>query len=326
MTSVERLEKIIALIRAHSTQGISVADLAEACTVPLATIQNDLRTLLNSLEVRLPFFTDQDEREEESDEENEKLLFQPYVKWFLLKSDSQNVMIHINIGEALALVHTLNFLATESPEKETLRQKLLAPFNFETEGNYRLIKGNMAPLEFIAPELFIHLENAIIRKRKVQFVYSGKGVIAEPLGLVYYSRLRCWYLAARHEEIIKSYHLSKMREVVSLSETFEQTETFDMREWLAPYWGMEFGMPISVKVRFYNRSQTLDKLRKDVAHRTSCWLREEEEGSWLMEDRIIGENEFITWLLGFGSSAELLEPKELRAKIREQVSQAFNRY
>lgn len=326
MTAVDRIEKIVALLTAHSAQGISVADLAEACTVPLATIQQDLRTMLNSLEVQLPIFTDQDEQEEDEVGDYEKNLFAPHVKWYLLQSGFHKALFHIDIGEALALVHTLDFLDTESPEKETLIQKLLAPFDFEKEGTYRLIKGNMTPLELIAPELFLLLENAILERQKVQFKYAGKLVGVEPLGLVYYSRLRCWYLAARHEQIIKSYHLHKIQGVVRGDETFECPEGFNLKAWLAPYWGMEFGKPLAVKVRFYNRSHTLDKLEKDVAHRPSCRISQEQENSWLMEDQIIGENEFITWLLGFGSAAEVLEPQELRVKIRERVSQALSRY
>lgn len=326
MTSVERIEKIIALLGAHSVQGISVADLAKACTVPLATIQHDLKMMLNSLEVQLPIFTDQDEQDDEERGDSEKNLFEPHVKWYLLRSDSHKSLFHINIGEALALVDTLNFLTVESPEKETLKQKLLAPFDLEQEGSYRLIKGNLTPLELIAPELFLGFENAILQEQKIQFGYGEKVVVVEPLGLVYYSRLRCWYLVARHDEIIKSYHLNKIEDVVKLNEGFERPENFKLKAWLAPRWGMEFGEPLAVKVRFYERSHTLDKLKKDVAHRPSCRLRQEQENTWIMEDQIIGENEFMTWLLGFGSAAEILEPQELRAKMRERVNQALNRY
>ncbi|AHF06406.1 helix-turn-helix transcriptional regulator [Desulfitobacterium metallireducens] len=326
MTSVERVEKIIALLRAHSVQGISVIDLAKACAVPLATIQHDLEMMLNSFEVQLPIFTDQDEQDDEERGDYEEDLFEPHVKWYLLQSDSHKSLFHINIGEALALVDTLNLLATESSEKETLKQKLLAPFDFEQEGNYRLIKGNLTPLELIAPELFLSLENSILQKKKIQFKYGEKMVIVEPLGLVYYSRLRCWYLVARHDEIVKSYHFHKIEDILKLNEGFELPEHFKLKAWLAPHWGMEFGKPMDVKVRFYERSHTLDKLKKDVAHRPSCILSQEQANTWVMEDQIIGENEFITWLLGFGSAAEVLEPQELRGKMRERVSQALSRY
>lgn len=326
MTSVERIEKIIALLSAHSAQGISVADLAKACTVPLSTIQQDLRTMLTSLEVRLPIYTDHDEQEDDEHADYENTLFEPHVKWYLLQSSSRKSLFHINIGEALAIVDTLNLLAAESTEKEILKQKLLASLNFEQEGNYHLIKGNLTPLELITPELFLPLKNAILQKQKIRFTYGEKSVVVEPLGLVYYSRLRCWYLAARHDQIIKSYHLLKMKEISRLNEGFERPEGFNLNAWLAPRWGMEFGDPMTVKVRFYDRSHTLVKLKKDVAHRSSCVIKQEQENTWIMEDLIIGENEFITWLLGFGSSAEVLEPPELRTKIRERVSEALERY
>ncbi|MGI6451296.1 MAG: WYL domain-containing protein [Desulfitobacteriia bacterium] len=84
--------------------------------------------------------------------------------------------------------------------------------------------------------------------------------------------------------------------------------TFPYEEWLAPQWGMEFGEPLKVKVRFSNRAQTMAKVRKDTAHR-KCRLTEEEGGQTLLyEDTGIGKNEFIAWILGFGSAAEVLEP------------------
>jgi predicted DNA-binding transcriptional regulator YafY len=88
---------------------------------------------------------------------------------------------------------------------------------------------------------------------------------------------------------------------------------------------MEYGDLIKVKVRFLNRSQTLLKLRKDVAHRASQ-LKTLEDGSVLFEDNIIGVNEFIHWILGFGSAAEILEPTELRKLILEHIRRTLENY
>jgi len=89
---------------------------------------------------------------------------------------------------------------------------------------------------------------------------------------------------------------------------------------------MEYGDLIPVKVRFLNRAQTLAKVRKDVAHRTTSELTTLEDGSLLFQDSIIGVNEFITWILGFGSAAEILEPMELRALILKRVRETLGNY
>jgi predicted DNA-binding transcriptional regulator YafY len=48
--------------------------------------------------------------------------------------------------------------------------------------------------------------------------------------------------------------------------------------------------------------------------------------SLLYEDTIIGKNEFMAWVLGFGSAAEVLEPKDLREEILTRVKNTLARY
>jgi predicted DNA-binding transcriptional regulator YafY len=318
--AVERLEKIIALLLAHSEKGLRVGELAEACGVPLGIMQQDLKTLVNSTELQLPLYTDHDDLLEDS----ENLLVEPQVRWFLLKSEGTNPLIHLDIKDGLAVLDALN-LIKDSPEKTILYEKILANFPLQRESNLRYIKGNMTPLQPINPELFLMIESAILQRRRIAMVYQGKDqeLILGPLGLTYYSRLRCWYLVAQHEEKIKAFHLNRIQQVKKLQDEFNFPEGFNLKNWFSPRWGMEYGEPFTVKVRFSNRSQTFAKLKKDVAHR-ECRLIEEKE-SILFEDRIIGKNEFIAWVLGFGSAAEVLEPQELREEILERIQEALAR-
>ncbi len=339
MISVEHLEKIIALLLVHSQKGITVSALADACGIPLGILQQDLKAILNSTELQLPIYTDQDEayregvrdsdsaesaREEDCD--SEALLVNPHVRWYLLEREGVNPLIHLNTEEGLAILGALNLLK-DSPEKDLLHEKILANFPLEKESSSRYIKGNMAPLRPIDPELFSLIESAVLQERRVAISYEGKEeeIFLDPLGLAYYSRLRCWYLVAQQTAIIKTFHLNKILRVSKLKEKFTYPEGFSLKKWFAPRWGMEYGEPFEVKVRFYNRSQTISKLKKDVAHRQSR-LTEEENGSVLFEDRIIGKNEFIAWILGFGSAAEVLEPLELRKEILARIQAALGRY
>ena len=155
--------------------------------------------------------------------------------------------------------------------------------------------------------------------------FNGRKITVDPLGIVYYSRLRYWYLAARQGDIIKTYHLNNIQEVHETNEAFVYPEGFSLKTWFGPRWGMEYGDLIGVKVRFLNRAQTWAKVRKDVAHRTSE-LAVLEDGSLLFQDNIIGVNEFITWVLGFGSAAEILEPIELRELILKRVRETLGNY
>ena len=320
MDSIERMQKVMALIEAHP-EGICGHALADGCGVPWGTMKQDLKMLVSSSENTIPLYTDHDEGNDESDEG----LFLPGVKWFIAAARKCYTPVHLNVREAVGVLATLDFLQEDEAVKEALRQKILSGFDLGEEETYRYIKGELAPLEPIQGKTFPIIENAIRTNKRLMISFNGRKIAVDPLGIVYYSRLRYWYLATRQGDIIKTYHLNNIQEVHETNETFVYPAGFSLKTWFGPRWGMEYGDLIGVKVRFLNRAQTWAKVRKDVAHRTSE-LTELEDGSLLFQDSIIGVNEFITWILGFGSAAEILEPRELRTLILERVRETLGNY
>jgi len=318
MDSIDRMGKIMALIEVHP-EGLSGSALANACGVPWGTMKQDLKLLATSIENPFPLYTDHDEGNDEED------LFQPEVKWFLAAAEKRYTPVHLSVREAIGILGIIEYLNEEDALKEGLRQKILSGFDLGEEENYRFIKGELTPLEPIKGNTFPLIENAIRENRRVRIIFNGREVTVDPLGIVYYSRLRCWYLVARQGEVIKTYHLKNVQEVSQTRELFVYPEGFSLKNWFGPRWGMEYGDLLRVKVRFLNRSQTLAKVRKDVAHRNSK-LTTLDDGSMLFQDEIIGVNEFITWVLGFGSAAEILEPKELRQLILKRIRETLNNY
>lgn len=319
MDPIDRMGKIMALLEVHP-EGLSGSQLAAGCGVPWGTMKQDLKVLASSVETPFPLYTDHDE--ENDDEED---LFQPEVKWFMAAAEKRYTPVHLNVREGIGVLGTLDYLQEENALKEGLRQKILSGFDLGEEETYRYIKGELRPLEPIQGKTFPLIENAIRKNKRLTIVFNGREIRVDPLGIVYYSRLRHWYLVARQGEVIKTYHLNNVRKVTETSEPFVYPEGFSLKDWFGPRWGMEYGELIKVKVRFLNRSQTHAKVRKDVAHRSSK-LTTLEDGSILFQDEIIGVNEFITWVLGFGSAAEILEPVELRSLILERIRETLRNY
>ncbi|WP_459929313.1 helix-turn-helix transcriptional regulator [Desulfosporosinus burensis] len=320
LESIERMGKIMALLEAHP-EGLSGRTLADGCGVPWGTMKQDLKVLASSIENTVPLYTDHDEGNDDDEED----LFQPEVKWFMAAAEKRYTPVHLNVREAVGVLGTLDFLQEENALKEGLRQKILAGFDLEEEESCRYIKGGLSPLEPIQGNTFPLIENAILKNKRVTIQFNGREIAVDPLGIVYYSRLRCWYLVARHGELLKTYHLKNVHEVNVTNESFVYPAGFSLKDWFGPRWGMEYGELVRVKVRFLNRSQTVAKVRKDVAHRSSR-LTTLEDGSILFEDDIIGVNEFITWVLGFGSAAEILEPVEFRELILKRVRETLGNY
>ena len=316
-----RMEKILAVIEANP--GISGQEIAVICALPWAVILQDLATMLLNTENPIPLYTDADGDSLLDDDAEGDI--KPGTKWFLDTSTRKHLPLHLTVGEALQVLD-LAYVDEKHPKLRSLQQKVLASLDLDHQGTYRYVKGRMAPAAGVDHEVLLPLEQAITGRRQISFTYKSHPATADPLGLVYYSRLRQWYLVALANGICKTFNLSKIQEIKQLTKTFLYPEGFSLRAWLAPRWGMEFGDPLPVKVRFLDRSQTIAKVRKDVAHR-HCILTEENGGKTLLyEDTVIGKNEFVAWILGFGSAAEVLEPLELRNEIIARVKAALANY
>lgn len=318
-----RIEKILAMIEANS--GITGQNIADACAVPWSIIKKDLETMLLSTENRIPLYTDHDDVENGTTVDDMDVEITPETKWFLDTYNRKHSPLHLTVGEALQVLSSV-YIDEKHQKLQSLRQKILNSLDLDAQGTFRYIKGNMTPVIDVNEEELMLIEQAISRLRYIGFTFNSHTITAIPLGLVYYSRLRQWYLAAIGNNVIKTFNISKIQDLEVLPKTFIYPLDFSLKDWLAPRWGIEFGDPFNVKVRFLNRAQTMAKVRKDVAHR-HCKLTEENGGqSLLYEDTIIGRNEFLAWILGFGSAATVLEPLDLRDEIIARVKATLSNY
>jgi predicted DNA-binding transcriptional regulator YafY len=314
MDSINRIVKILAHL-SSSPEGISGGKLAKVCGIPWAIMKEDLEVISSTY----PVFSDHDESD--SDEE----LFKPEVKWYLVPSSEPYLPITLGVQEILTLLRVLD-LVGESMERTRLKQKITAAFSFEEEKAYRFVKGNMDPIQPIDVKVFPLLDLAINECRQLTLLYSGRKAIVDPLGIVYYSKLRHWYLVAREGDIVKTFNMQNLTTLRLTNRSFLRPDGFDVSDWMASHWGMEYGEPMQVKVRFVNRSQTFDKVKKDTAHRKTKLTEVDGGQTLLMEDTVIGLNEFVSWVLGFGSAAEVIEPPELREAVKDRVKSALAVY
>jgi len=321
MDPLARMEKILAQLKAHP-HGISGQELAGACGVPWAVIQKDLETIALAVENPIPIYCEADEAQNGE----EAASWSPEAKWFLSTGLRETEPLHLTVAEALEALGLLNWVPSRrSSGAANLAARILDRLNLGSEESFRYLKGSLLPTKPIDDDLIMAARKAINRRHKVAFLFESRSYAGEPLGLVYYPRLRQWYLAARCEELVKLFSLSKIQVLRELPETFVYGD-FSLRKWLELRWGVEYGEPMQVKVRFQNRAQTFAKVRKDVAYRQSKLTVAADGEAMILEDTVVGRNEFIKWILGFGSAAEVLEPLDLREEIRQRVRETLARY
>jgi predicted DNA-binding transcriptional regulator YafY len=163
-------------------------------------------------------------------------------------------------------------------------------------------------------------------------------VVVEPLCVVFENYKGNWYLVGRYlAERSESLGACVDRQVVTLAservsalETLQTTFkrlTFRMTEYFSPAWGVRADdEPVSVKVRFYDEFNVIEKVENRMASRPEARLEKETESTYLYTDVIAGLDEFRRWLRSFGSSAEVLEPLELRNAMRQTAEAMLSLY
>lgn len=176
-------------------------------------------------------------------------------------------------------------------------------------------------------ELLKLLRRAILEERKVTFRYSGGNPAWEsvpettrtvaPFRLVWTNGL--WMLAAfcelRGER--RNFRLSRIRELVVEEARYpsalaHQFQTEERRE----------NRSVEVHVRLDRR---LTEREREA--RTYFWERTEEDAEGLLVTlRVRRVEEALPWLLSWGCSAKVLEPEELRLRMREEIYRMLGSY
>lgn len=134
------------------------------------------------------------------------------------------------------------------------------------------------------------------------------------------------YLFARdvEEERVKTFAVERFVKFVRRrKEKFARPEDWEPRDFVADAFGIMSGPPRAVVIRF---SPEVAEFIRERRWHTSQGLLERPDGHVELLLRVSITPELKQWILGFGCDAEILEPEELRAEIREKLHRAVTRY
>jgi predicted DNA-binding transcriptional regulator YafY len=159
------------------------------------------------------------------------------------------------------------------------------------------------------------LLEALWRERQVRFLYRRTNCepserLGHPLGLV--AKGSVWYLIARIDGEVKTYRVSRISDAAILESRGERPAEFD----LAAYWERSASEFREHLPRFYASFLANPPVMRWVRYRG--WRLEEEapEGERVrLRLRFDIEEEAIQFALSFGGEIEVVEPRELRAKV-----------
>lgn len=163
------------------------------------------------------------------------------------------------------------------------------------------------------------LLDALWRDRQVRFMYEAvlseaSERTADPLGLV--ARGSVWYLIANRESELRTYRVSRIRDLQILEQAARRPEDFD----LAAFWDRS-AAEFREKLPQY-RAVFLAKPPVMRWIRYRGWRLEEEqpEGALVrIRLRFDAEEEALQFALSFGADVEVVEPAELRSKALDSA-------
>lgn len=217
-----------------------------------------------------------------------------------------------------------------SKELETALLKLLAALPSAHQRNIertrqRLYMDAVGWYSANEPVPFLQtLQSAVWQDRRVRLTYrKGNGEVFErvvdPLGLV--AKAGIWYMVAVSHDELRVFRVSRIRDVVLLDEQCQRPEGFNLEQ----YWATssrDFLSSLSkypVKVRV---SPLFLPILPQVLGETIHTRIEEAEppdaGGWLTLPLMFETLEHArSYILGFGTMVEVLEPLELRTNIKQ---------
>lgn len=208
-----------------------------------------------------------------------------------------------------------DFSMSEAPAGETA---IAAP----------LVKGR---IDYAQSEAVLErIQSAMRDKRLCRVTYRSRSKgsrethIVAPLRIISYRealylRGRIYESPRQPADGFRTFAVHRIQSLTPLRNTF-QDKYHDDKE---PAFGFPYHAPMRVRVAFWGGAATY------VAERT--WssdqkLRKRRDGALELTFTSTSRVEVISWVLSFGSEAELLEPKDVRNELTETVQALAERY
>jgi predicted DNA-binding transcriptional regulator YafY len=206
----------------------------------------------------------------------------------------------------------LKVLAALPTELRARATRLVERFYLDAAGWFRA--GEEVPL-------LPTLAEAVWEGRRVRVRYDRGDEVAErllePLGLVL--KGGTWYLAARRDDDVRTYRVSRVLEADLLEETFERPAGFDLASyWLESSAAYEREVPrleVVVRVDPEYLQELGDHIGEDSLAAAERVEGDDPDGWARLRLRLTYPREAPARLLGLGTHLEVLEPPEVRQRV-----------
>jgi predicted DNA-binding transcriptional regulator YafY len=146
-----------------------------------------------------------------------------------------------------------------------------------------------------------------------------------PYSLVYHRGSLYLIAFSVASQEMRHFKLDRILKVDALAERFEVPKSFDVRAYLEESFGIfsPSGRIFSIRIHF--AASAAGAVRESRWHR-SQEIIENRDGSIVLKLKLGNLEEIKSWVMGFGSMAKVLEPREFVEAIRQDVRQMAEAY
>lgn len=122
---------------------------------------------------------------------------------------------------------------------------------------------------------------------------------------------------------IRTFRISRFQQVELTGQQFDKGD-FNIKKYLKNTWSIDRGEKnVTFKVRFDAEVARYIREEELFVHPR---MKDQKDGSLIFEVTVNNEKEFLRWILQYGPSAEILEPKAVRESLKQQLSQWMMMY
>lgn len=169
---------------------------------------------------------------------------------------------------------------------------------------------------------YIELQEAIVTSTKVEMDYFSlsSGVtsrVLQPYAMYVYQGF--WYVMGYCElrNEVRQFKLSRIKELELLDEKFSKPEDFSLSEYMENCVGIRYdkdSFEVKLKIDFPMSIKVSERV----------WVKNQEisfneDDSIIFEAEMTGLDDITNWVLGMGSSVEVIEPQRLKARVKEEA-------
>ena len=195
--------------------------------------------------------------------------------------------------------------------------------------NYEIISDPFVELEEHQPK-FDKLKEAINEEKKIEVSYYSMSSNQtterklDPYNLFFNNGAPYLYAYCHLREEKRIFRIDRIKELQLTVETFKLPADFSLAEELDNAWGVEQGKEeMEVRVKFTGRAA---RFVPEYHWSDKQEIEDISENEIVFKVKTSSREEIKKWILGYGAEAEVLQPKDLRAEMQQELEKMLENY